>query len=514
MRNSTLNTRTGNVLKNAKVALGFYCVNLVLQFFSRKVFLDYLGAELLGLNTTLQDLLQFLNLAESGIGAAIAFSLYKPLSSGNRNEINEIVSLQGWLYRWVALIVAVGAIILMAFFPYFFEKANVPLAYVYGTFFSFLISVLLGYLFNYKIIVLSADQKEYKITIQTQTIKVIKIFAQMVAIVQLPVGYVWWMALEVVASIVTVICLDWCIKKEYPWLKPNVSKGKQLQQKYGTLLLKTKQLFFHRIGGYVLSHTTPLIIYTFTTLSTVAIYANYLVILGGCSALVNAFSRGLNSSIGNLVAEKNNKQVKDTFWLIMTLRLCFAGMISSCFFLLSESFMTLWVGRDYTLPMLPVAIMSVIFFIQMSRTCDFFLSAYGLFQDIWAPILESAMSIGLSVLFGFFWGLSGILAGVLISQIIVVNSWKAVFLYRKGFNDHLSEYIFRYTKKILLLVVIFSSMYCMLMFEPIGKINTYYEWILISVQVLLSYCVLCFVIFGIFDKDFRIVFSRILKRKL
>ena len=85
-------SRTARVIQNAKVALFFYCINLVLQFFSRKIFLDYLGAELLGLNTTAQNLLQFLNLAESGIGAAVAFALYKPLSQKNRQEIIDIVT--------------------------------------------------------------------------------------------------------------------------------------------------------------------------------------------------------------------------------------------------------------------------------------------------------------------------------------------------------------------------------------------------------------------------------------
>ncbi len=48
------------------MALVFYFINLILQFFSRKIFLDYLGAEVLGLNTTATNLLQFLNLAELG----------------------------------------------------------------------------------------------------------------------------------------------------------------------------------------------------------------------------------------------------------------------------------------------------------------------------------------------------------------------------------------------------------------------------------------------------------------
>ena len=45
-------SRTAKSLRNAKVALLFYFLNLVLQFFSRRIFLDYLGSEVLGLNTT------------------------------------------------------------------------------------------------------------------------------------------------------------------------------------------------------------------------------------------------------------------------------------------------------------------------------------------------------------------------------------------------------------------------------------------------------------------------------
>ena len=87
-------SRTARSIKNAKVALFFYCINLLLQFFSRKIFLEYLGAEVLGLNTTAQNLIEFLNLAELGIGSAVGYSLYKPLFERNYQAINEIVSLQ------------------------------------------------------------------------------------------------------------------------------------------------------------------------------------------------------------------------------------------------------------------------------------------------------------------------------------------------------------------------------------------------------------------------------------
>ncbi len=88
-------SRTSKSLKNIAVALLFLAVNLLLQFFCRDVFLERLGAEVLGLNTTAGNLLQFLNIAELGIGVAVGFSLYKPLFDKDTQRINEIISLQG-----------------------------------------------------------------------------------------------------------------------------------------------------------------------------------------------------------------------------------------------------------------------------------------------------------------------------------------------------------------------------------------------------------------------------------
>lgn len=496
-------SRTARVIQNAKVALFFYCINLVLQFFSRKIFLDYLGAELLGLNTTAQNLLQFLNLAESGIGAAVAFALYKPLRQGNRQEIIDIVSLQGWFYRWVGLFVIAGSIVMMAFFPWIFAKANVPLIYAYGTFITFLISVLLSYFVNYKTIVLSADQKEYQITFRIQSIKVIKVFVQMVAIGTLSHGYLWWMGLEAVAAIITTFFLIHCVNKEYPWLSSNVSRGSELKNEYEFILIKTKQLFCHKVGGYVLTQTTPLLIYSFSSLSMVAVYGNYLIIMTGCQMLVEAVFRGIQASVGNLVSEGNKNLIKEIFWQISTLRLYIAGFIVVGVYYLSEPFVVLWIGQDYVMPPLPVLILLAIYFIQMSRTADIFLAAYGLFKDVWAPILESILNIVFSIFLGYLWGITGIFLGVLISQIIVVNSWKAIFLYHEGFKEEISEYIFLYTKKIGILVMIFCITNYVVAYLDLTNIQNSLCFIKSTIAVSLIYLTVASCLFYVLDRSFK-----------
>ena len=156
-------SRTEKSFKNSIVALGFYVLNLVLQFFSRKIFLEYLGTEILGLNTTAMNLLQFLNLAELGINVAVGFTLYKPLHDNDRESVNEIVTLQRFLYRRIAFIIIIAAAVLMCFFPMIFSKIALPLWYAYASFGVLLFSALLGYFVNYKQTVLTANQEDYKV---------------------------------------------------------------------------------------------------------------------------------------------------------------------------------------------------------------------------------------------------------------------------------------------------------------------------------------------------------------
>ncbi|MDO5443774.1 MAG: sugar transporter, partial [Bacteroidia bacterium] len=167
LRQSGSYTRTKNSLRNSLVAVGLQVVALLIGFWSRRIFLNHLGTEVLGLNTTATSLLQFLNLAEMGIGSAIAVTLYKPIFNDDRRTIKEIVALQGWLYRIIALIVLGGSAVLMCFFPLIFNKTPLPLWYAYASFGVLLYSSLLGYFFNYKQILLDAHQQNYKIQLCT-----------------------------------------------------------------------------------------------------------------------------------------------------------------------------------------------------------------------------------------------------------------------------------------------------------------------------------------------------------
>ena len=448
-----VNSRTAKSLRNAWVALLFYFLNLLLQFFSRKIFLDYLGSEVLGLNTTAQNLLGFLNLAELGIGSAVAYNLYKPLFEGNRQTINEIVSIQGWLYRRVAYMVLAGACVLMFFFPWIFAKAQVPLGYAYGSFAVLLVSSLLGYFVNYRQIVLAADQQQYRLTYSTQSVRIIKVILQILAVRFLSHGYVWWLVLELLMAVLSSYVLDRCVRKVYPWLQTAICKGADLQKHYPSIITKTKQIFFHQIATYVLTQTSPLIIYAYASLTLVAVYGNYLLIINGITQLMGALLNGIWSGVGNLVAEGNKERIRSVFWELTVFRLWLASVACFGLYMLGHSFITLWVGAEYVLPQSAYILLIGITFIQLSRTNEVFISAYGIFQDIGAPVVETLLNLGLSVGLGYFYGLTGILSGVLISLLVMVVGWKPYFLYRYGFKESVGEYVWRYTKMLCLIAI-------------------------------------------------------------
>ena len=476
-------SRTSKSIKNSLVALAFYFINLVLQFFSRKVFLDYLGAEILGLNTTATNLLQFLNLAELGIGSAIACTLYKPLLEKDTVAINEIVSLQGWLYRRIAWIVIVGSLVLMAFFPWIFAKMPLPLWYAYASFGVLLVSALLSYFVNYKQIVLSADQKEYKIQYSYKASMLIKTLCQILAIRYLRDGYVWWLVLEIVFAIVASLVLNRMVRQTYPFLETKLGRGRELSRKYPAIIKKVKQLFFHKIGSFALTQTSPIIIYAYTTLTVVALYGNYMLVILGIQTLMTAIFNSMNAGIGNLVAEGNRKQIMSVFEELFSVRFLFTCIMCFGVFMLTPLFIILWVGNEYVMDTMTLLLMTVTLFIQLNRTTvDAYINAYGLFEDIWAPIAEAVINIGMSILLGYFYGLNGVLVGNILSLFLIVFCWKPYLLYIKGIKKEFNHYIVMYVKHLSVLLISLVVVSFMLNFFKLEASDSFLHFILLLVM--------------------------------
>ena len=472
-------TRTWNSIRNSTVAVLLQFVSLLVGFFSRKIFLDYLGTEVLGLNSTASSLLGFLNIAELGIGAAISVTLYKPIFQEDRKSIKEIVALQGWLYRKIAWFIIIGSAVLMCFFPRIFAKMELPMWYAYATYAVLLFSSLLGYFVNYKQILLSADQKEYKIQFSFRFISIFKLVAQALAVKFLVHPYIWWLALEVLFAITASFFLNKVIYKDYPYLKGSVSDVAELRHKYPDVVTKVKQLFFHKIGGFVLTQTSPIIIYAYASLTLVALYGNYLIITNNLNYLLGAMFAGLGGSVGNMIAEGNRPLILKVFKELFSSRFLAVMVSSICIWFLADPFISVWLGAEYLLDRTTLLLIIILFFLGAMRSVvDTFINSYGLFQDIWSPIAEAVLNLGFSIGLGYFYGLHGILLGVMISQLLIIFTWKPYFLFTKGLKEPVWEYVLLYAKHLLAGAITFFIVRAIIGFIPIDPAAGIWQFLL------------------------------------
>ncbi|MBD5348392.1 MAG: sugar transporter [Bacteroides sp.] len=429
-------SRLKKSLLNARVNLIFYVLALILSFFSRKIFLDSLGTDFIGLVGTLQNLLGFLNLAELGVGAAIGFVLYKPIFENDRDSINEIISVMGYVYRWIGLIILLSGIILSLFLPLIFPAGNTGMGYslIYFAYYSLLASSLIGYFINYRQNLLGADQKNYIVTACFQSVNMTKIVIQLI-VAHTTRNPVYWVAIELVFGVIYSLVLNRRIYKTYPWLKSNIRLGKQYLKKYPEVFKKGRQIFIHQINSFAQFQLTPLLTYAYLSLNTVACLGNYTLLFDRISTLLNSALESITASIGNLIAEGNSSRIIFTFWKLTILRLFIAGAILFGSMAGTEAFIRSWLGQQYVLPKIVLLLIVLNIYLKISTgAIKQFVYGYGLFGDVWASLIETGTFIVLAVIGGKVLGLQGLLGAGVLSLFFIQGMWKPYYLYSRGFH--------------------------------------------------------------------------------
>ncbi|WP_299122881.1 hypothetical protein [uncultured Winogradskyella sp.] len=427
-------SRVALTIKNAWIALIFQLLYVIIQFFSRDIFLDNLGDEFIGTAETLKSILQFLNLSELGIGTAVGFSLYKPIYDNNREKINEIIGYLGFLYKRIGLFVLSASLILMLFFPYFFQSSNINLTTIVFLFLALLISNLLSYFFAYYMFLLQADQKSYINVTIGQSVFILRLSLQCVVLIYLQ-DVMLWILLELVTPFIYIFILRKKVKQTYPWLIFNFKMTKSIRNNQKGLLKKIKQISFHKLGTFVSNSTDNIIIFSMVNPAMVAFVGNYQMIMNNINLLVSKLFDGTNASVGNLVAENDLKSMLKVFWEFMALRFFIAGCSTILLYIGFDDLITLWLGEKYLLSDTILIVLIIIFFmLQVRQPIDSFKQAYGLYDDIWSPVVQSVINLAFSIIFVLKYGVLGVFLGTMISQFIIVMLWRPYYVFKYGFK--------------------------------------------------------------------------------
>jgi O-antigen/teichoic acid export membrane protein len=501
--------RVLKTIKNAKINLFYYVCFMFVSFFSRKMFLEYLGADFIGLTGTLNAILGMLSIAELGVGTAVGYALYKPIYNKHNDEINKIVSLLGYIYKKIGFVILFFGIAISLFIPLILDTTEFNYWTILYVFLTFLISSLLGYFFNYHQILLFSDQKNYIVSKYYQSILILKLLTQ-ISLVYLFQNYFIWIIVELLFSIFYSVLFRRRVKKEYPFLNFKLKATSNILKEYPEIIRKVKQIFIQKVAYIVLTGTDSILIYAFANLKAVAFIGNYQLIILSSKTLAGKIFSGTGAAIGDIVAEGDKKNIKKIFWEMMAIKHFVASILFVAIYFLIDKFIVLWLGSEYILDKDLIVLMLIIMVLTQIRVPVMnYLNAYGLFFDVWASVAETIVNLVVSIVFGYLWGIKGIFYGTIFSMGLLTIGWKPYFLYKNGFKMPVYDYYRGQALLILPFIIVFPIVRFYFS-NKILLIDSYLDWIFMGFKLFIFTVIFFVILFFVFSRGFRSLVDRIL----
>jgi O-antigen/teichoic acid export membrane protein len=300
-----------------------------------------------------------------------------------------------------------------------------------------------------------------------------------------------WVLVGLFFTIIGIIVFNYRIRQLYPWLSISIKEGKANLKQYPEVLKKTRQIFVQKIKDFILYRSDEILVGAFVSVVQVAFYGNYTIITNKLNFLVNILSDGMNAGVGNLVAEGNDQNTMKVFWELTAIRFLITGIVVYGLLLYLQPFVTCWFGSQYRLSDLIVYLLIFNIFIFLSRgVVENYISAHGLFSDVWAAWTELLLNLGITLCLAPLYGIVGILLGKIISVFFIAIFWKPYFLFTKGIKKSVTIYWKGMSSYYLIFAV----------FLVIGLFIRYYiiEPNCNSISLLLGYIVLTFPVLILF----------------
>ncbi len=422
-------SRLENTAKNFVWSTVSTLLSALIGFVSRMVFINVLGTAYLGVNGLFTNLLTMLSFTELGIGAAINFSLYKPLASNDIEQIKTLMNFYKKAYRVIAGIITVLGLILLPFIKLFI-KGGEGIQSIYLIYMIFLFNTAYSYLFTYKRTLLFADQKSYLITNIQMVINILTLLIQL-AILLVFKNYIAYLISMVIIGVLQNFYVNGYINKRYPYLLEK--KVQNLSKENRTSIVKNvKALLIHKLGDLCISQTDNIIISSFINITVVGLVSNYFLLINTVNSFLMNLFNAANASWGHLIATETEEKRLSIFNGYNFLAFCFFGWASICFYNLLNPFVTLWIGKDKLIGQVVINLLIINFYVTGMRIplANIKAAAGVYFQDRFVSVIQAAINLIVSIIGVRYLGLAGVFIGSVVSSLAVPCWYRPIVVYK------------------------------------------------------------------------------------
>lgn len=346
--------RKSKAAKSIFYAAIYYIIQAALSFISRKVFLVYLGSELLGLSGLLSSVISTLSMMELGVGLAVCYSLYKPLAEGNKPQIHAVMQLFRKLYWIIGSCIFVLGLIATPFLPKFIET-DLVFSYVNKVYILFLVDTLFSYLIGYNRNIIGADQKEYIVTRIDTLVSMIST-AVLIAATWITRDFILYTILRILFALGKNLYIQRLAAKMYPEIRsPYPDKLDDSIKK--ELIRNVKSLLIINIASYCVVGTDNILLSKAGGLEAVAIYANYLAVFSLVNGVCNVAFTKIYAGTGNFLITNSKEDSFRLYQRIFFANFLITGFTTAAMLVMFNEFITLWVGAQYVWPLTFVVVL-------------------------------------------------------------------------------------------------------------------------------------------------------------
>ncbi|WP_018659153.1 lipopolysaccharide biosynthesis protein [Allofustis seminis] len=432
--------RTKNTIRNSLWGIIYRIVTLIGPFVIKTIIIRELGIQYNGLNGLFTSILTVLNLTNLGFSSSLVYMMYQAVADNDSQALSAMLNYFKKVHRTVGFIILTMGVALIPFLNVL-VKGDVPSDLnLQLLFFIFLMEVVFDYiLFSYNTALFTAHQRD-DVILKIQTVRYIIQYTLQAAVLAIFKDYyIYAILLPIMVAVNSVGYLIES-KKMYPHI---TCEGDLTAEQKETVYQKVATLFGHNVGNTFLVSVDSIIISSYLGLITVSIYSNYNYILVAVNGLIQVFTGGSLSAIGNKLITDSKEDNYHFFLLMNYVWMGLVGVSAAFMLSLYQPFIYAWAGPEYILNDFIVYFVVLYFYSWMFRIMMMtYRNAGGLWNIDWLkPYVGMIIN-----LVGSIWmvkttqSIIGVLVPTIFVFFFVYFPWEAAVVIKNEFDESLRHF--------------------------------------------------------------------------
>ena len=498
--------RVKNSILNFASSYAFYIIIGIVEFFKVRLFLQYLGEDIMSLHQLYLNVFSYLSIAEAGLGSGLIYRLYRLLINKEYSKINQIISGTQFMFRRVGIIIVGLGFATSFIMPFFIKDNPFNMLYLNITFMLFIIKNVIDYFMFVPRFIVQADQRMYKLNTTIYIFRLIEVCTE-IGIICSGLNYIYVLLPSLLIRFLQNLCVNYKTTKLYSWF--HITKEKDL-----SVRSDLKSLFVHRIANLVFNNIDIVLLSSFVGAAAVTAYSVYNYIVKYSNDTMAHLFHSMKDGLGNIINCERPDKVRIIMDEIETIFSYLAVIMVVVFYFVLNEFVTVWVGSQYVVDLLTLILfLLTVYSSIVIRTSTMFRTTMGLYRETQRmAIIEAIINLGLSLLLVRRLGIAGVLMGTVIAR-FSTNLWYLPYLvHKKLFGRYIPLQQIYHFKNILIcigLIAVLGQLRPKLLY--LLPITSLWTWSLYALVVGVSVLTLVTGLFALFYKPFRPVLHKVKK---